>query len=47
MRHGAEHIVLGKVHVHLTVAPHGEPLYLFVDFKSFLPQFVGHNTNLE
>ena len=46
MCHRAEHVVLGEVHIHLAVASHGEPLYFFVDFKSFLPQFIGHNTNL-
>ena len=47
MCHRAEHVILGKVHIHLAVASHCEPLYFFIDFKSFLPQFIGHNTNVE
>ena len=42
VRHGAENVVFGEIHVHLAVAAHGEPLYLLVDLKVFFPKFVGH-----
>ena len=40
--HGAEHVIFGKVKVHLTVAAYGEPFYLFVDLKVLFPEFIRH-----
>ena len=37
--HRAQHIVPGKIEVHLAVTPHGEALYLLVHFKILLPKF--------
>ncbi len=38
--HGAEHIVLGEMQVHLAVKPHGEPLDALIDLRVFFPKFV-------
>ena len=39
MSHTAQHIVLGKIEVHIAVASHGEPLYFLVYLKVLFPEF--------
>ena len=40
--HGAQHVILGQIKVHLTVASHGETLYILVYLNGFLPKFLSH-----
>ena len=42
MSHGAQHIVLGQIEVHLTVTAHGKPLYLCSHLHILFPKFSRH-----
>ena len=41
--HGAQHVVLSEIKVHLAVAAHGEALNLLVYLKVLFPEFIRHN----